>query len=54
MTELLSQFPQVEGAVVAAGRPEDGTDAALPSNLEFFVKLAPMDRGHATRQTSAR
>src|SRR5262249_48670869 len=23
------------------GRPEDGTDANLPSNLEFFVRLKP-------------
>src|SRR5262249_45220201 len=26
------------------GRPEDGTDATLPNNLEFFAKLAPMSR----------
>ncbi len=44
MTELLGQFPQVEALSSQLGRPEDGTDAALPSNLEFFVKLAPMDR----------
>ena len=33
VTELLSQL----------GRPEDGTDATLPNNLEIFVKLKPMD-----------
>ena len=32
VTELLSQI----------GRPEDGTDPTLPSNLEVFVKLKPM------------
>src|SRR5205823_592958 len=32
VTELLSQL----------GRPEDGTDPTLPSNLEVFVKLKPM------------
>jgi CzcA family heavy metal efflux pump len=32
ITELLSQL----------GRPEDGTDPTLPSNLEVFVKLKPM------------
>ncbi len=32
VTELLSQL----------GRPEDGTDPTLPSNLEVFVKMKPM------------
>jgi cobalt-zinc-cadmium resistance protein CzcA len=32
-TEVLSQL----------GRPEDGTDATLPSNLEIFVKLKPLN-----------
>ena len=26
------------------GRPEDGTDATLANNLEFFVKLRPPDQ----------
>lgn len=34
ITELLSQL----------GRPEDGTDPTLPSNLEVFVKLKPMSQ----------
>jgi cobalt-zinc-cadmium resistance protein CzcA len=43
LTTLLSEFPQVEALSSQLGRPEDGTDAALPSNLEFFVKLRPME-----------
>ena len=31
MQEILSQL----------GRPEDGTDATLSNNLEFFVRLKP-------------
>jgi cobalt-zinc-cadmium resistance protein CzcA len=34
VTEALSQL----------GRPEDGTDATLPSNLEIFVKLKPLSQ----------
>ncbi|MFO0577741.1 MAG: CusA/CzcA family heavy metal efflux RND transporter [Polyangia bacterium] len=43
LTELLGLFPQVESLSSQLGRPEDGTDASLPGNLEFFVKLRPMD-----------
>lgn len=43
ITELLGHFPQVEALSSQLGRPEDGTDASLSSNLEFFVKLHPMD-----------
>lgn len=43
ITSLMETFPQVESLSSQLGRPEDGTDAALPSNLEFFVKLNPMD-----------
>src|SRR6185436_16278729 len=35
-------FPQVETCSSQLGRPEDGTDATLANNLEFFVKLRPM------------
>lgn len=44
LTTVLSGFPEVASLSSQLGRPEDGTDAALPSNLEFFVKLQPMDR----------
>lgn len=40
---LLGEFPQVEALSSQLGRPEDGTDATLSNNLEFFVKLRPME-----------
>ncbi len=44
LTDLIERFPQVEALSSQLGRPEDGTDPSLPSNLEFFVKLKPMDK----------
>lgn len=44
LTQALQALPQVEAVSSQLGRPEDGTDASLPSNLEFFVKLRPMER----------
>ncbi|ATB31089.1 efflux RND transporter permease subunit [Melittangium boletus] len=41
ITKILEQAPQVEQVLSALGRPEDGTDAKLANNLEFFVKLRP-------------
>jgi len=41
ITRILEQAPQVEQVLSALGRPEDGTDAKLANNLEFFVKLRP-------------
>ncbi|ATB36391.1 hypothetical protein CYFUS_001805 [Cystobacter fuscus] len=41
ITHLIEQAPQVEQVLSALGRPEDGTDAKLANNLEFFVKLKP-------------
>lgn len=41
LTQLLIDEPQVENVLSQLGRPEDGTDATLTSNLEFFVKLKP-------------
>lgn len=41
LTTLISAQPQVESVLSQLGRPEDGTDATLTSNLEFFVKLKP-------------
>jgi cobalt-zinc-cadmium resistance protein CzcA len=41
ITELLSQL----------GRPEDGTDPTLPSNLEVFVKLKPMSEWRSNIHT---
>ena len=39
--ELISAKPQVAAVLSQLGRPEDGTDATLTNNLEFFVKLKP-------------
>lgn len=42
LSAIIDRFPQVEARMSQLGRPEDGTDATLPNNLEFFVKLRPM------------
>ncbi len=39
LTEILKTFPEVEEVMSQLGRPEDGTDAKLNNNLEFFAKL---------------
>jgi len=44
LKELLSRTPEVTEMLSQLGRPEDGTDATLPSNLEVFVKLKPLDQ----------
>ncbi|MBL8919402.1 MAG: efflux RND transporter permease subunit [Myxococcaceae bacterium] len=44
LTQLIEGNPQVEAVLSQLGRPEDGTDATLTSNLEFFVKLKPPDQ----------
>ncbi|QRK12814.1 efflux RND transporter permease subunit [Archangium violaceum] len=44
ITQLIEQAPQVEQVLSSLGRPEDGTDAKLANNLEFFVKLKPPDQ----------
>ena len=36
--------PTVDGVLSQLGRPEDGTDATLTSNLELFVKLKPPEK----------
>jgi cobalt-zinc-cadmium resistance protein CzcA len=41
LSALIAAQPQVEAILSQLGRPEDGTDATLTSNLEFFVKLKP-------------
>jgi cobalt-zinc-cadmium resistance protein CzcA len=41
ITKLLGQFPEVKEIQSQLGRPEDGTDATLTNNLEFFVRLKP-------------
>ncbi|XXF79178.1 CusA/CzcA family heavy metal efflux RND transporter [Myxococcaceae bacterium GXIMD 01537] len=44
ITGLIQQAPQVDGVLSQLGRPEDGTDATLTNNLEFFVKLKPPEK----------
>ena len=44
LTQLIRQAPQVDGVLSQLGRPEDGTDATLTNNLEFFVKLKPPEQ----------
>jgi cobalt-zinc-cadmium resistance protein CzcA len=39
LAHKLASAPQAESVLWQLGRPEDGTDAALPNNLEFFVRL---------------
>ncbi len=41
---LLHRTPEVTEVLSQLGRPEDGTDPTLPSNLEIFVKLKPLDQ----------
>ncbi|HEV8548984.1 MAG TPA: CusA/CzcA family heavy metal efflux RND transporter, partial [Polyangiaceae bacterium] len=43
LKELLERTPEVTEVLSQLGRPEDGTDPTLPSNLEIFVKLKPLD-----------
>jgi cobalt-zinc-cadmium resistance protein CzcA len=39
ITQILGRYPEVDEVLSQLGRPEDGTDATLTNNLEFFVKL---------------
>jgi cobalt-zinc-cadmium resistance protein CzcA len=38
---MFASFPEVNRVVSQVGRPDDGTDAALFSNTEYFVDLKP-------------
>ncbi|HSU39029.1 MAG TPA: CusA/CzcA family heavy metal efflux RND transporter, partial [Polyangiaceae bacterium] len=44
LKSLLERTPEVTEVLSQLGRPEDGTDPTLPSNLEIFVKLKPLDK----------
>jgi heavy metal efflux system protein len=44
ITRILTAAPEVEEVLSQLGRPEDGTDATLTNNLEFFVRLKPPER----------
>jgi cobalt-zinc-cadmium resistance protein CzcA len=41
---MLASFPEVTKVVSQVGRPDDGTDAALFSNTEYFVDLKPKNQ----------
>ena len=41
LKNLLQRTPEVVELLTQLGRPEDGTDPTLPSNLEIFVRLEP-------------
>ncbi len=49
--KLLRRTPEVVSLMSQLGRPEDGTDATLPNNLEIFVKLKPPDRWRPNKRT---
>lgn len=53
LTRLITEAPQVESVMSQLGRPEDGTDATLPNNLEFFVRLKPPERWPKETRTLA-
>jgi len=44
LLKLIAGNPQVESVISQLGRPEDGTDAKLPNNLEVLVRLKPRDQ----------
>lgn len=44
LNEIIRGYPEVDSCLSQLGRPEDGTDPVLPTNLEFFVKLKPEDQ----------
>lgn len=41
LASVIDGYPEVESRISQLGRPEDGTDPKLSSNLEVFVKLRP-------------
>ncbi|HET9958019.1 MAG TPA: CusA/CzcA family heavy metal efflux RND transporter [Polyangiaceae bacterium] len=44
LREILHRTPEAVELLSQLGRPEDGTDPTLPSNLEIFVKLKPLEQ----------
>ncbi|HSD91025.1 MAG TPA: efflux RND transporter permease subunit, partial [Kofleriaceae bacterium] len=52
ITALMKKdIPEVTELLTQLGRPEDGTDPTLPSNLEVFVKLEPMKQWRSNIHT---
>jgi cobalt-zinc-cadmium resistance protein CzcA len=48
---ILRKTPEVTSLLSQLGRPEDGTDPKLPSNLEIFIKLKPMGAWRSNMHT---
>jgi cobalt-zinc-cadmium resistance protein CzcA len=53
ITQILRRYPEVSEVLSQLGRPEDGTDATLTNNLEFFAKLEPPERWPAEDRSLA-
>ena len=49
--DSLRRTPEVTALMSQLGRPEDGTDATLPNNLEIFIKLKPPAEWRADHKT---
>lgn len=41
---MFASFPEVKQVVTQVGRPDDGTDAALFSNTEYYIDLKPKEQ----------
>jgi cobalt-zinc-cadmium resistance protein CzcA len=42
--KIFASFPEVRQVVTQVGRPDDGTDASLFSNTEYYIDLKPKDQ----------
>jgi len=51
LREKIHKTPEVTEVLSQLGRPEDGTDAKLPNNLEIFIKLKPLEQWRKQMKT---
>ena len=51
LKERLARTPEVTEMMSQLGRPEDGTDPTLASNLEIFIRLKPLDQWRPAMRT---
>lgn len=51
LKHLIRRTPEVDALLTQLGRPEDGTDPTLPSNLELFVRLKPLAQWRKDKPT---
>ena len=49
--DILKKTPEVTATLSQLGRPEDGTDWKLPSNIEVFIRLKPPDQWRPQMKT---